>query len=132
LHAVDPATAVRRRVGRKAERVCDATGRITIVRQLPKLFHADAVGLRLASFIKSETLHELFRKRAAWSFAEHSHLRAQIDSRLIVGFALPFLIDAFVAGAHAEHAIVVVVEQVSAGKLRKDVDARFFSLLAEP
>src|SRR5689334_2898060 len=60
LHAVNPAAAIRRRVGRKTERVGDAAGRISIVRQLPKLFDADAVNLRLASFIESESLNELF------------------------------------------------------------------------
>src|SRR4026207_150335 len=68
LHAVDPAAAVCRRVRRKAKRVCDATGRITIVRHLPELFHADAVGLRLAPFIESEPLDKLLCKRPAWSF----------------------------------------------------------------
>src|SRR5215216_44081 len=59
LHAVDPATAVSRRIGRKAERVCDSAGWITIVRQLPQLFYAKAVDLRLTSFIEPKTLDKL-------------------------------------------------------------------------
>src|SRR6185295_2458327 len=47
LHPVNPAAAVRLRVGRKPKRVRHAPGWITIIRQFPKLFYADAVNLRL-------------------------------------------------------------------------------------
>ncbi len=62
LHAVDPTAAVRLRVGRKTERMRDASGRVTIVGQLPKLFHADAVNLRLAAFVKTKSLDQLLRQ----------------------------------------------------------------------
>src|SRR5215213_4784635 len=112
--------------------MCDAASRVTIVGQLPKLFHTNAVNLWLASFVESKPFDKELRERPAWSFTKHSHLRAQIDSGFVIGFWLPFLADTFVASAHAEHAIIFVVEQVSTGKLRKDVDARFFTFLTEP
>ena len=59
-------------------------------------------------------------------------LAQQIDARLEVWLSLPFLIDALVAGAHADDAIVLVVKHFSAGKLREDIDARLFALLAQP
>ncbi len=56
----------------------------------------------------------------------------QIDAGLVISFALPFFVDAFVPSAHSEHAIAVVIEQISAGKLRKDVNAGLFTFFAEP
>src|SRR5688572_24048706 len=70
LHAVDPAAAISRRIGRKAERVCDSSGWITIVGQLPQLFHADAVNLRVTARVESQTFDEFLGQRAAWSFAQ--------------------------------------------------------------
>ncbi len=53
LHAVDPATTVSRGVGWKTERMCNPARWVTIVRQLPQLFYADAVDLWFTSFIES-------------------------------------------------------------------------------
>src|SRR5438132_8938981 len=43
LHSVNPAAAVRPLIRGKAKRVRDATRGITIVRQFPEFFYADAV-----------------------------------------------------------------------------------------
>ena len=102
LHSVDPAAAIGLRVGGKAERVCDSSRGITIVRQFPKFLHANAVNLWLASLVEVETLDQLLCQRATWTFAEHGHFRAQIDARLKVWLSLPFLVDTFVARAHAD------------------------------
>src|SRR5688500_353902 len=80
LHAVDPATAVSLRIGGKTERVRDATRGIPIVRQLPQLFHADAVNLWFTSFGESESFNQLFSQRSSGTFAEHRHFRPQVDA----------------------------------------------------
>src|ERR1043165_2006687 len=129
LHSVDPAAAVRQGVGWKSECVRNAARRISIVRKFPQLFHAETVNLRIASFVEAEAFDELLSERSAWSFAEHRNLRAQIDTRFIVRFAFAFFIDALIASAHAENPVVLVVKQIGAGKLRKDVYARLFTLL---
>src|SRR6185503_3775250 len=54
LQAVDPAAAVRVCVRGKTERVSNTSGWITIVGQLPQLFHTDAVELRFASVVETE------------------------------------------------------------------------------
>src|ERR1041385_1189530 len=62
LHAVDPAPAIGPLVGRKAERVRDATRGITIVGQLPELLDPETVNLRLASGIETESLDQFLRE----------------------------------------------------------------------
>ena len=62
LHAIDPATAICLCVRWKAERVRHASGWIAIVRQLPKLLDANAVNLRLASGVETQTLDQLLRQ----------------------------------------------------------------------
>src|SRR5205807_9710640 len=61
LHSVNPAAAVRPLIGRKAKRMRDATRGITIGGQFPKFFYAEAVHLRLAAFVKPESLDQFFR-----------------------------------------------------------------------
>ena len=110
----------------------DATGRITIVRQLPKLFHAETVNLWLASFVESQALNQLLRQRSAHAFAQHGDLGQQINAGFEVGLLLPFLIDPLVTGAHANDLIILAVEHLSAGKFRKNIHAGSFALLAQP
>src|SRR6185436_13605971 len=131
-HAVNPATTVRPLIGREAERMRNPPGRITIVRQLPKLFYAETVNLRLAPFIEAEPAHELLRERTPHALAEHRNFRQQIDAGFEVRLRLAFFVDTFVAGAHSQHTVALVEQQISAGELREDVDAGFFAFLAEP
>src|SRR6266850_2272855 len=112
--------------------MCYASGWIAIVRQLPELFHADAVHLRLATFIQAKTLDQLFSQRTARPFAQYGDLRKQIDAGFEIGLAVPFFIDTLVAGANADDLIVFVVEHFSARKLRKDVNARLFAFFTQP
>src|SRR5437763_15679325 len=120
LHSVNPAATIGPLIGWKAQRVRDATRRITVVRQLPKLLHAETVNLRLASFIETESLNQLLRQRAAHAFAQHRNLGQQINARLEVSLLLPFLVDPLVTGTHANDLIILAVEHLGAGKSRKD------------
>ena len=110
--------------------MCDAAGRITIVRQLPQLFHADAVDLRFTSFVESQALDKLFRQRPAWSFSQYSDLRTQIHSRLVVRFGLPSLSTCRQCARRALDRSRR--KEDLRRKLRKDVDADLFTLLAQP
>src|SRR5438067_13665130 len=69
LHSVDPAATISPLIGRKAQRVADATTGITIVRQLPKLFHAEIVNLPLASCVEAEPFNPLCRRTSPHAFA---------------------------------------------------------------
>src|SRR6267142_5671578 len=102
--------------------MCDATCWIAIVRQFPQLFNTDAVDLRLAALVEIKPLNKLFGQRTASSFAEYGYLRMKIYAWLIISFALPFLIDTFIASAYTNHAVIFVVKKVRSGKLWKDID----------
>ena len=132
LHPVNPAAAIGPLIGGKAKRVRNSSGRITIIRKLPKFLDTQTVNLWLASFVEAQPLNKLFGQRTAHAFTQHRDLRAQIDTGLEIRFALPFLADSFVAGAHADHAVAFVVQQLGAGKFRENVDAGCFALLAQP
>src|SRR6267142_4317270 len=60
LQSIDPTASISIRVGRKSKRVGHSSGWITVVRQLPKLFDANAINLWFPSFIETETLNQLF------------------------------------------------------------------------
>ena len=77
-------------------------------------------------------MNQFLRQRAAHAFAQHRNLREQIDARFEIGLLLPFPVDAFVASAHADDAVILAIEHFGAGKLRKDVHARRFALLSKP
>src|SRR5687767_15989581 len=62
LQTVNQAATVRLRDRRKTERVCNEAGLIAIVRQLPQIFQADAIKLRIASLIESQTFDQLLRQ----------------------------------------------------------------------
>src|SRR5439155_5616920 len=68
LHAIDPPTTVGPLIGREAKRVRHTARRISIVGQLPKLFDAKTVNLRLALFIEAEPSYQFLRQGAADAF----------------------------------------------------------------
>jgi hypothetical protein len=132
LHPVNPAAAVCVGVGRIAERVRHTARRISVVGQLPKLFDAETVDLRLAPVVEVEPLGKLLDERAARPFAEHRHLRHDVHARLEIRSRLSFPVHTLIARADAYDAVGLVVEHLRAGEFGEDVDARLLALLAEP
>src|SRR4051812_40761765 len=76
--------------------------------ELPEVFDADAVGLRVAGgrvglgAVAIDAGEQLLGERAARAFGEDSDLGAKVISGLEVGFGLVVLVEAFVVGADAE------------------------------
>ena len=76
---------------------------------LPKLFHADAIRLRIAHLsARSNFSIELLGQRSARPFGEDHNFGLQIVARFEVRFRLPFLIDALVVGADTDNAVALV------------------------
>src|SRR5262249_42754417 len=88
--------------------------------------------LRLSSFVKTEPPHQFLRQRSTYALTQHRDLREQVHARFKIGFRLALFVDPLVAGAHPEHAIFFIEEQISAGEFGKDIYAGFFTFLAQP
>ena len=71
----------------------------------PQLFHAHAVGLRVAVFHQVELLDELLGERSAGAFGEHDDLRLHVVAGLEIRFRLVLFVDTLVVGAHAGDAM---------------------------
>ncbi len=121
-HPVDESAAERLGGQRISERVDDRAGFEAIVGKLPELLDAGRVDLRLASLVETEPRRGLLGKRSARSFAKHDDLREDVGAGLVVGFRLAVVIEALVAGAHADDALAVP-QQLLAGKRREDLRA---------
>src|SRR6185436_10669595 len=80
LHAIDPAPAIRPLIRREAEGMRHPAGWITIIRKLPEFFHAQAVNLRLTSFVEPETLNEILGQGTANAFTQDRDLGEQIHA----------------------------------------------------
>ena len=63
-----------------------------------------------------------FAQRAARTLGEDGHLRADVDARLEVRLRLAVLVDALVAGAHADDA-AVFDQHARGGELGEEIDA---------
>ena len=122
LHPVDEGAAERVHVQREAHRVDHGAGGEAIVGELPQLLHADRVDLRILSGVQIEDAGELLGQRAARTFGEDGDLRAHVDARLEVRLRLAVLVDALVAGAHADDASVLD-EHARGRELGEEIDA---------
>ena len=131
LRAVNPRAAVFFRGQRIAHGV-DDFARLNAARgHFPQLFHADAIGLRVAVFHQIELLDELLGQRSARAFGEHDDFRFHVIAGLEIRFLLVLFVDALVVGAHAGDAIAVV-EQFRSGKARENRDPRLFDFARQP
>ena len=112
--------------------MCHTPRWVTIIWQFPEFFDAQTVNLWLASLVEIKTLRELLSQRAARAFAEHCHFRAQVNTRLVIWFGLPFLINSLVARANTDDAVIFIIKHLRSGKFGEDVDASLFAFFAEP
>ena len=99
-------------------------------RNIPQFLDADAVGLRIEA-VELFSRDEIFGKRAARAFCEHGNFGAQFvaGSEIVLGAAV--LVAAFIVGDDTGDA-VAFIDELRAGKLREDVDARLLDQAAEP
>ena len=101
-------------------------------RQLPKLFHADAVGLRIRIGVEFEFLDQALAEMAPAAFCQNGNLCVNLDA-LNVGI-LGFAVDAHahVANDHATHAAVFPVTDIGRGEAGEDVHAGIFGVCGQP
>src|SRR5712692_7189521 len=107
LHAVDETAAECVGVERPAHRVDDSSGWKAILRQLPQLFDAEGVDLRIFSGVEIEDAGELFAQRSARTLGQNRDLRADVHARLVVWLSLSELVDSFVTHSDADHSSVL-------------------------
>ncbi len=84
------------------------------------------------SLSSSNFVMSCFGQRAARAFGEEGVLAAQLHAAHEVVGWLPVTPNAHVAGRHADHRTIVVVENLGGRKARIDLDAELGRLLAEP
>ncbi len=99
---------------------------------LPQLLDADGPALRIASFVELEPGQQRLAQMSACAFGKDRVLGVQLHAELEVLGRLSVLADAEVAGGHALHRAVVVVEHFGRRKAGKDLDAERFGLLRHP
>ena len=101
------------------------------LRDLPQLLDADRVQLRRAPFVQRQPPHELLGEVAAHAVGEDRDLGANVDARLERRLRLAVLVDAAVAGAHADDA-VALVQHLARGEAGEEVDALGLDQPAQP
>ena len=95
---------------------------------LPQFLDADAVFLRLASFVELVFGDELLGQRAARAFGEQSVFAAQLHAARKGILRLAVAADAHVAGGDADDFAFVAIEHFGRGEAGIDFDAQFFGL----
>ncbi|MCY1510845.1 hypothetical protein D9M68_452340 [compost metagenome] len=107
-------------------------GLVALGIDFPDFLDAQAVGLRVAAFVELELGDQLAAQVAARAFGEHRVLAQQLHAELEVlgGFAV--LADAHVAGGHAAHRAVLVVEHFGGREAGEDFHAEVLGLLRQP
>ena len=130
LHVVEPhAVEVAQDLG-KQHAVDDAARDVLLGIDPPDLLDARLEGGRMRPG-QVEAIDQLLRERAAHAFADHRHLREDVHAGLVVRLRLAVLVDAHVAGAHADHA-PALDQQPVARESGVDVDARLLGALRQP
>ena len=99
---------------------------------LPQLLQADAVALRVATFVELEARDQLAAEAAARALGEDRVLGVQLHAELEVRGRLAVLADAEVAGGDAAHVAAFAVQHLGRGKAGEDLDAERFGLRRQP
>src|SRR5262249_54543754 len=128
---VDEAAAERAGVERPVQGVDDAALLRASRRHLPQLLHAGGVDLRLAVARQAQRALQLLRDRAARALAQHREPGEAVGAGLIRGLLVAVLVDALVAGAHAEQPLAVE-QRVLRRRLGGDQHAALLRLRREP
>ncbi|KAG0925293.1 hypothetical protein G6F31_018790 [Rhizopus arrhizus] len=94
----------------------------------PHFFDADAVGLRIAAVVELEAFDQLAAQLAACAFAEHRVAGMQFHAGLVVVGVRAVAGDTHVAGGHAAHGAVFVVQHFNGSETGENVHAQRFGL----
>ena len=98
----------------------------------PQLLDADGVGLRILAGVQLVAGDQLLAQVAARAFGEHGVLADQLHAELERAGGLAVLADAHVAGGHATHGALFVVQHLGRGEAGEDLHAQAFRLLRQP
>ncbi len=99
---------------------------------LPELFDAEAVDLRIDILVELEPLVQLPAQMSARALAKERVLRVQLHAELEVFGGLAVLADTHVARCDARTAPIVAVKHLGRRKAREDLDAERLGLLPQP
>ena len=119
-------------IQRPAGRMNDEPLLVPLGFDFPDLLDTDAVVLRIGILAQPELRHEFFAEVAAYAFRENRVLAEQLVTRCEGTLLFAVLANPHVAGRHAGHAPLGVVEHLGGSEAREHVDAHGFRLLAQP
>ena len=101
-------------------------------RNLPYLFQADTVVLRIAVFVELKFFDDLLAQMPTAALGKYRVFRMEFEAGLVGGFVLSVRSDAHVSSGHAFNAAVLVIKHLSCGKTREHLGAKLHRLLAQP
>src|SRR4051812_32534541 len=132
LHSINPAAAIRLTIRWIAQRVRNATRRISIIWQFPELLDAQAINLRFLPVIQIQPLRKHLGQRTARSLAEHCNLGAEVYSRLEISLRSAFSVNPLIARSDPDYTVLLVIKHLGPRKLREDIHASFLTLFPKP
>ena len=130
-HVVNESAAELFIAKRPSHRVNHAPAGILLLWHVPDFLHSGGIDLRVSAFVEPEFLDELFGQRTPRALGKNSDLGPDVDSRFEITLFAAVFVDAFVAGPNARKPIILDY-QIRAGESRKNVNAAFLDLFAEP
>ena len=132
VEVIDEAAAIGARVERPAQAVLHQAGLHAARRQLPQLFHAERIDLRVAGGVELVALDELLGEAAAAAFGDDGEPGVHFRAGRVVRAAAAVVLHAHVADLHAGHRAVVAEQRQRGGEAREHVDAELLGLRGEP
>ena len=103
-------------------------GRIDI----PQLFDADSISLRVFAFTQIKLVKKCFGQVATAAFGENGLLAEKFHPRLIAVGLLPIFADAHITCCDPAHTAFIVIKHFSGREAGIDLDTKFFSPLTKP
>ena len=131
FRSINPAAAVFLGGERPAHGVDDLAFFDGAGRNLPQLFHPDAVDLRVAALLQIVSGDKLLGQRSTRAFGQYGNFRFQVVTGLEVRLLLVLLVYAFIVGANAGN-LIAFDEQFLASKTGKNGDAGLLNFLSQP
>ena len=132
FHVVQEGAAIGAAVQRPACGVDHQTGLVLGGIDFPQLLDADAVGLRITSFVELIAGDQLLAEMAACAFGKQGVLGAQFHAQLKFAGGLAFFVYPQIAGRHTDHGALLITEDFGRGKARENLHPQIFGLLREP
>ena len=132
LKVVDERPAARIAVQRPAHRVGDGALAVLGGVDLPNLFHAKAVFLRLFALIQTVFRNDLLAQAAAHAFGEEDIFAVQLHARLIAWAGGAIGLTTHLTGNNAFDFAIFAEHKFRAGHTGENFDAQFLGLFGHP